>query len=45
MIQKPHIINDVEYLLQRRRHCVDQMLRSLDLFEQAQLLFNQRTDE
>lgn len=43
MIKKPHVINDVEYLLQRRRHCIDEMLRSLDLFEQSELLFNQRT--
>ena len=43
MIKKPHIINDVEYLQFRRRHCIDEMLKSLDLFEQSEMLFNQRT--
>ena len=33
-----------DYLIQRRAHCFQQMLLSLDQFEQAELQFNWRTD-
>lgn len=39
---KPRFSRD--YLIQRRAVCFEQMLESLDRFEQSELLFNWRTD-